>query len=246
MKKVVVVTGGAAGIGQGIAERLTLDECIVVILDINEEGGKHVAAEIQKRGKQAAFIALDVTREADVQKTFQRIISDQGRIDVLVNVAGGSLHRHKIEEFPLDHWQAVIDVNLTSTFLCCRAVTGIMKNQQSGAIINISSDIGFSGDAGRSAYAAAKAGIVGFSKTLALELAPYGVRANVIAPGRIATKRVRATYSDAEWEAAAKRIPLGHAGEPEDIAEAVAFLASDSSRHMTGQTLHVNGGRIMP
>jgi NAD(P)-dependent dehydrogenase (short-subunit alcohol dehydrogenase family) len=180
-----------------------------------------------------------------VQKTFQKIISDHGHIDVLVNVAGGSLHRHPIGEFPLDHWRAVIDANLTSTFLCCRAVIDSMKTQKSGAIVNISSDIGFSGDAGRSAYAAAKAGIVGFSKTLALELAPFGARANVVAPGRIATKRVRATYSDAEWEAAAKRIPLGHAGEPSDVAEAVAFLAGDSSRHMTGQTLHINGGRIM-
>ena len=240
-----MVTGAASGIGQAVAERLARNDFIVVILDINEEGGKQVAAEIRARGKQAVFVALDVTREADVQKTFQRIISDHSRIDVLVNVAGGSLHRHKIEDFPLEHWQAVIDVNLTSTFLCCRAVTRIMKNQKSGAIVNISSDIGFSGDAGRSAYAAAKAGIVGFSKTLALELAPYNVRANVVAPGRIATKRVRATYSVAEWEAAAKRIPLGHAGEPEDIAEAVAFLASDASRHMTGQTLHINGGRIM-
>jgi 3-oxoacyl-[acyl-carrier protein] reductase len=245
MDKIAVVTGAASGIGRAVAKRLAENDFIVVILDINEEGGKQVAAEIQRRGKQATFIALDVTREADVQKTFQKIISDHGRIDVLVNVAGGSLLRHKIEEFPLDHWQAVIDVNLTSTFLCCRAVTGLMKSQKSGAIVNISSDIGFSGDASRSAYAAAKAGIVGFSKTLALELAPYNVRANVVAPGRIATKRVRATYSDAEWEAAAKRIPLGHAGEPEDIAEAVAFLASDSSRHMTGQTLHVNGGRVM-
>jgi 3-oxoacyl-[acyl-carrier protein] reductase len=245
MSKVAVVTGAASGIGQAVAERLARDDFRVVILDINEEGGKQVAAEIQARGKQAAFIALDVTREADVQKTFQQIISDHGRIDVLVNVAGGSLHRHKIEEFPLDHWQAVIDVNLTSTFVCCRAVTGLMKSQKSGTIVNISSDIGFSGDPNRSAYAAAKAGIVGFSKTLALELAPFGVRANVVAPGRIATKRVRATYSDAEWEAAAKRIPLGHAGEPEDVAEAVAFLASESSRHMTGQTLHINGGRIM-
>jgi 3-oxoacyl-[acyl-carrier protein] reductase len=245
MSKVAVVTGAASGIGQAVAERLARDDFRVVILDINEEGGKQVAAEIQARGKQAAFIALDVTREADVQKTFQQIISDHGRIDVLVNVAGGSLHRHKIEEFPLDHWQAVIDVNLTSTFVCCRAVTGLMKSQKSGTIVNISSDIGFSGDPNRSAYAAAKAGIVGFSKTLALELAPFGVRANVVAPGRIATKRVRATYSDAEWEAAAKRIPLGHAGEPEDVAEAVAFLASESSRHMTGQTIHINGGRIM-
>ncbi len=245
MNKIAAVTGAASGIGQAVAECLARNDFIVVILDINEEGGKQVAAEIQRRGKQATFIALDVTREADVQKTFQKIISDHGHIDVLVNVAGGSLHKHKIEEFPLDHWQAVIDVNLTSTFLCCRAVTGLMKNQKSGAIVNISSDIGFSGDATRSAYAAAKAAIVGFSKTLALELAPFGIRANVVAPGRIATKRVRATYSEAEWEAAAKRIPLGHAGEPEDVAEAVAFLAGDSSRHMTGQTLHINGGRIM-
>jgi 3-oxoacyl-[acyl-carrier protein] reductase len=245
MNKVAVVTGGASGIGQRVAWRLAAADFSVVILDINEEAGKEVAAELQRGGKQTASIRLDVTREADVEKTFQKIISDYGRIDVLVNVAGGSLHRHKIEDFPLDHWHAVIDVNLTSTFLCCRAVTGLMKSQKRGAIVNISSDIGFSGDASRSAYAAAKAGIVGFSKTLALELAPFGVRANVVAPGRIATKRVRATYSDAEWEAAAKRIPLGHAGEPEDVAEAVAFLACDSSRHMTGQTLHINGGRIM-
>ena len=246
MNKIAVVTGGASGIGQAVVERLARNDLAIVILDINEEGGKQVAADIRGGAKQATFVRLDVTREADVQKTFQKIISDHGRIDVLVNVAGGSLHRHKIEEFPLDHWQSVIDVNLTSTFLCCRAVMALMKSQKSGAIVNISSDIGFSGDAGRSAYAAAKAGIVGFSKTLALELAPFGVRANVVAPGRIATKRVRATYSDAEWEAAAKRIPLGHAGEPEDIAETVAFLASDASRHMTGQTLHINGGRIMP
>jgi 3-oxoacyl-[acyl-carrier protein] reductase len=246
MNKVAVVTGGASGIGQAVVERLVRDDFTVVILDINEDGGNQFAAEIQGRGKQAMFVRLDVTREIDVQKTFQKIISDHGRVDVLVNVAGGSLHRHKIEEFPLDHWREVIDLNLTSTFLCCRAVIGVMKRQKSGAIVNISSDIGFSGDAGRSAYAAAKAGIVGFSKTLALDLAPFGVRANVVAPGRIATKRVRTTYSDAEWEAAAKRIPLGHAGEPEDIAEAVAFLAGESGRHMTGQTLHVNGGRIMP
>jgi 3-oxoacyl-[acyl-carrier protein] reductase len=245
MNKVAVVTGGASGIGQAIVERLVKDDLAAVILDINDEDGRRVAAKIQSSGKKAMFMHLDVTREIDVQESFQRIVSDQGRIDVLVNVAGGSLHRHEVEKFPLAHWQAVIDVNLTSTFLCCRAAAGVMKRQKSGAIVNISSDIGFSGDANRSAYAAAKAGIVGFSKTLALELAPFGVRVNVVAPGRIATQRVRATYSDAEWEAAAKRIPLGHAGEPEDVAEAVAFLAGDSSRHMTGQTIHVNGGRIM-
>src|SRR4029434_8854581 len=215
MNNVAVVTGGASGIGQAVVERLSRDDFTGVILDINEEGGKEVAAKIEGDSKQAIFIRLDATQEIDVQKTFQKIISDHGRIDVLINVAGGSLHRHKIEEFPLDHWQAVIDVNLTSTFLCCRAVMALMKRQKSGVIVNISSDIGFRGDAGRSAYAAAKAGIVGFSKTLALELAPFAVRANVVAPGRIATKRVRATYSDAEWGAAATRIALISACEPE-------------------------------
>jgi len=120
-----------------------------------------------------------------------------------------------------------------------------MKAQKSGAIVNISSDIAFSGDLDRSAYAAAKAGILGLTKSLALELACLGIRVNAVAPGRIATPRVRANYSNAEWEAAAKKIPLGHAGMPEDVAEAVAFLASDAAKHMTGQTIHVNGGRIM-
>ena len=245
MTKLAVVTGAASGIGKAVVERFAKEDVSSIILDIDETGGKNVAAEIQQRGKQATFMRLDVTSENEVQSIFEKIKSTHGRIDILVNVAGGSMHRHPLEEFPLAHWRAVIDVNLTSTFLCCRAVMESMKSQKSGAIVNISSDIGLSGDANRSAYAAAKAGILGLTRTLALELAPFGVRANAVAPGRIATPRVRATYSDADWEAAAKRIPLGHAGEPEDVAETVAFLVSDAAKHLTGQTLHVNGGRIM-
>ncbi len=245
MDKVAVITGGASGIGRAVVERLANDNLTAVILDLNEEGGRTAAAEIQRQGKHATFLRVDVTRENEVQDGFRKIFSAHSQVDVLVNVAGGSLHRHKVEEFPLAHWQAVIDANLTSTFLCCRAVIGAMKGQRSGAIINISSDIAFSGAENRSAYSAAKAGIVGFSKTLALELAPFAIRVNIVAPGRVATKRVRSGYSAEEWEAANKKIPLGHAGEPEDIAEAVAFLAGPASRHMTGQTIHVNGGRIM-
>jgi NAD(P)-dependent dehydrogenase (short-subunit alcohol dehydrogenase family) len=156
MSKIAVVTGAASGIGRAVIERFAREEILSIILDIDETGGKDVAGEIQRRGNQASYMRLDVTREDEVQSVFEKIISTQGRVDILVNVAGGSMHRHPLEEFPLAHWQAVIDVNLTSTFLCCRAVTALMKNQRSGSIVNISSDIGFSGDANRSAYAAAK------------------------------------------------------------------------------------------
>jgi NAD(P)-dependent dehydrogenase (short-subunit alcohol dehydrogenase family) len=245
MSKIAVVTGGAGGIGQAVAERFARDEYKLVLIDLDDQAGQQLAGEWRRRGAELVFFPADLTEEAAVKATFEKIITAHGHIDALVNVAGGSLHRHPLEDFPLAHWQAVIDANLTSTFLCCRAVVGLMKKQKNGAIVNISSDIGFSGDAGRSAYAAAKAGILGLTRSLALELATCGVRVNAVAPGRIATPRVRASYTDIEWEAAAKRIPVGHAGVPEDVAEAVAFLASDAAKHMTGQTIHVNGGRIM-
>jgi len=245
MSKIAVVTGGAGGIGQAVAERFARDEYKLVLIDLDDQAGQQLAGAWRMRGAELSFFPADLTEEAAVNATFEKIITAHGCIDALVNVAGGSLHRHQLEDFPLAHWQAVIDANLTSTFLCCRVVVGLMKKQKSGAIVNISSDIGFSGDAGRSAYAAAKAGILGLTRSLALELATCGVRVNAVAPGRIATPRVRASYTDIEWEAAAKRIPVGHAGAPEDVAEAVAFLASDAAKHMTGQTIHVNGGRIM-
>ncbi len=245
MSKVVVITGGAGGIGRAVAERLVREKQTVVLLDVNGDAGDQVAAGFRKRGAEIKFLRVDVAQEAQVRTAFDKISAEFGRVDILVNVAGGSMHRHPLDEFPLGHWQTVIDANLTSTFLCCRAVTPAMKTQKSGVIVNISSDIAFSGDAGRSAYAAAKAGILGLTRSLALELAACGVRVNAVAPGCIETPRVRANYTDAEWEAAAKRIPLGHAGQPEDVTEAVAYLSSDAAKHMTGQTIHVNGGRIM-
>ena len=245
MSKIAVVTGGAGNIGQAVVERLAKDSYQIVILDMNQEAGKQVVGEFAKRNIALDFHCANLSDEAAVKNTFDAIISKRGRIDLLVNVAGGSFFRHKFEDFPLDHWRTIIDANLTATFLCCRAVTVLMKNQKSGAIVNISSDIAYSGGENRSAYAAAKAGILGLTRTLALELAPHAIRVNAVAPGRIETAKVRSHYTEAEWQASNDRIPLGHPGGVEDVAEAVAYLASDAAKHMTGQTMHVNGGRIM-
>jgi 3-oxoacyl-[acyl-carrier protein] reductase len=245
MNKVAVVTGGAGNIGQAVVDRLAKDIYGIVILDMNQDAGNQVVSEFAKRNIKVEFHCAHLDQEAEVKATFDKIISERQRIDLLVNVAGGSFFRHKFEDFPLDHWRAIIDANLTSTFLCCRAVTVLMKQQKSGAIVNISSDIAYSGGENRSAYAAAKAGILGLTRTLALELAPHGVRVNAVAPGRIETAKVRSHYTEAEWQASNDRIPLGHPGTVEDVAEAVAYLASDGAKHVTGQTMHVNGGRIM-
>lgn len=246
MGKVAAVTGGAGGIGEAVVFRLAEEGCVPIVIDNNEAAVQQIIADLKARNIDAAFLLVDVTQRMEVQQAFAKIISDFGRIDVLVNVAGGTLHKHPVEDFPLAHWQATIDANLTSTFLCSQAVIGAMKSQGSGTIINIASAIGFTGAVNRSAYAAAKAGIVGFSKALALEVASHGIRVNVVAPGRTATKRVVAGYSADEWQAADSLNPLGRAAAPRDIADAVAFLAGGTSGYVTGQTLHVNGGRLMP
>lgn len=245
MSKIAVVTGGAGNIGTAIVERLAKDDYRIIILDMNQETSKQIVAEFAKRNIALDSHCANLSQELEVKTIFDKIIRDRRRIDLLVNVAGGSFFRHPFEDFPLDHWRAIIDANLTSTFLCCRAVTLLMKQQKSGAIVNISSDIAYSGGENRSAYAAAKAGILGLTRSLALELAAHGIRVNAVAPGRIGTDKVRSQYSDAEWQASNDRIPLGHPGTVEDVAEAVCYLAGDGAKHVTGQTMHVNGGRIM-
>jgi NAD(P)-dependent dehydrogenase (short-subunit alcohol dehydrogenase family) len=244
--RIAVVNGGAGGIGEAVVLRLARDGFCVVILDKNEKAGSQILTELRGRGGKGDFFAIDLTKPDEVNRVFEKIISDLKRVDVLVNLAGGTLHKKRIEELSSDEWHEVIDTNLTSTFLCCRAVVVTMKANRKGAIINTSSDIGFTGSAERTAYAASKAGIIGFSKSLALELAPFGIHVNVIAPGRTATKRVMSRYSPEAWAAAAKEIPMGRPVEPSEIAAGVAFLAGEDSGFITGHTLQINGGLIMP
>jgi NAD(P)-dependent dehydrogenase (short-subunit alcohol dehydrogenase family) len=161
-----------------------------------------------------------------------------------VNLAGGTLHKHPIQEFPLFEWREVIDVNLKATFLCCQAVCKPMRERKAGVIINTASNFGITGGAGRTAYAASKAAVIAFTKSLALEMAPHGVRVNAIAPGLTATARVMSNYNETEWRRNGQSIPMGRAAEPSEIAEAVGFLASEESGYVTGQTIHVNGGMI--
>ena len=243
--RVAVINGGAGGIGQAVVLRLAKDGLFPIVLDTGEEAGRAVVAQLRRQGDEGAFFCADLTKHAQVQEVFAKIISDYGGVEVLVNLAGGTLHAKGIQDFSLQEWKEVIDVNLKSTFLCCQAVIAIMRARNKGVIINTSSNYGVTGSARRTAYAAAKAGIIGFSKSLALELAPFGIRVNVIAPGRTATPRVMGHYSPEGWAAAQKDIPMGRAAQPDDIAEGVAFLASDACGYMTGQTLHVNGGMVM-
>ncbi len=180
-----------------------------------------------------------------MQEAFSQLLSAHGQIDVLANIAGGVIYPKLIQDFTANEWQEVIKVNLKSAFLTCQAAIPTMKQQRSGAIINTSSNLGFTGGITRTAYSAAKAGVVGFTKSLALALGPYGIRANVIVPGLTATRRVMGDFTSERWAQANAAIPMGRTANPAETAEGVAFLASDESARMTGQTLHVNGGMIM-
>lgn len=242
--KIAVVTGGAGGIGKVVVTRLAESGFSVSILDQNEQAGQELVEQLHQQTYNAEFYRVDLKRAAEIRDLFQTIYAKFQRIDVLVNLAGGTLHKHPIVEFPLSEWREVIDGNLKATFLCCQAVSRRMREANSGVIINTSSNFGITGSFGRTAYSAAKAAIIAFTKSLALELAPYGVRVNTIAPGLTATARVMSVHTDAEWRQLSASIPLGRAGQPSDIAEAINFLASDESGFMTGQLVHVNGGMV--
>jgi 3-oxoacyl-[acyl-carrier protein] reductase len=245
-EKVVVISGGAGGIGKSSALKLAELDYYPILFDRDEAAGRKASAELEAAGFESEFYCVELASGQQVDDAFAEILARHQRVDALVNLAGGTFHKKRIQDLALGEWQEILDANLKSTFLCCRAVIGVMKQRKAGSIVNTSSNFGFTGNPLHTAYSAAKYAIVGFTKSLALELATHGIRANCIAPGLTATERVLSHHTRDAFEAMGRTLPIGHAGDPADVAEGIAFLLSSDSEYMTGQTLHVNGGMVLP
>jgi len=245
-ERLVVITGGAGGIGRATALKLAEIDYYPILLDRDDDAGRKTSAALEAAGFESEFYCIELANEKQVEKAFATILNQHNQVDALANLAGGTFHKKRVQDLTLNEWQEILDANLKSTFLCCRAVTTVMKNRNAGNIVNTSSNFGFTGSPLHTAYSAAKYGVVGFSKSLALELAPYGIRVNCLAPGLTATERVLSHHSRDAFEAMSRTLPIGHAGEPGDVADGIAFLLSADSDYMTGQTLHVNGGMVLP
>lgn len=242
--KIAVVTGGSRGIGRAICRRLAVQGAAVIINYVsNPAAAEETAASIRAEGGQAELSRFNVAQAGEVEAAFKEILEKHGRVDILVNNAGitrdGLLMKMKDEQ-----WDEVLGTNLKGVFLCTRAVTRAMMKQRWGRIVNITSVIGFAGNAGQANYAAAKAGIIGFTKSAARELASRNITVNGVAPGYIVTD-MTSNLSEEITRTIMGEIPMGVLGEAEDIAGAVAYLASDDARYVTGQFIHVNGGMYM-
>jgi 3-oxoacyl-[acyl-carrier protein] reductase len=242
--RVAIVTGGGQGIGKGIASIFAEAGAYVVISDRMAEAVQATAQELCDRGGNVLATVTDVRDSGQVTEMVKTTEKAFGRIDILVNNAAGNF-KASFLDLSENGWEAVIRATLKSVFLCSSAAAKIMVGQKSGNIINISSMDAFRGSAGAAAYGASKAGVVSLTKTLALELAPYNIRVNSIAPGHIDTPGTSQWRPPEVEEQLKGSIPLGRLGQPEDIATVALFLASDASAYMTGETILVDGGLLL-
>lgn len=241
--KVALVTGAAQGIGKAIALLLARNGADIVVSDINLEKAEETAREIQGTGQKAMTIKVDVVNSEEVERMVQAIMERFGHVDILVNNAG--IARDKlILRMTEGDWDMVINVNLKGTFNCTKAVVKHMSKQRSGKIVSIASVVGEMGNAGQGNYSASKAGIIGFTKTIAREFAQRGINVNAIAPGYIETPMTD-VLPEKTKEELKRLIPMERLGRPDDVAEAVLFLVSEASSYITGQVLNVNGGIYM-
>jgi len=240
---VALVTGAAQGIGKAVALLLARNGADIVVSDINLEKAEETAKEVQTLGRKALAMKVDVAKLGDVEKMVGAILAHFGKVDILVNNAG--IARDKlILRMTEEDWDAVLNINLKGTFNCTKAVVRHMSKQKSGKIVSIASVVGEMGNAGQGNYAASKAGVIGFTKTIAREFAQRGINVNAIAPGYIETPMTDA-LPDKVKEELKRLIPMDRLGKPEDVAEAVLFLVSESANYITGQVLNVNGGIYM-
>ena len=241
--KVAIVTGAARGLGRGIAERLASEGAVVVVTDVNGEGAQQTATEL---GGSAVGLACDVSAYDSVEALVADVRDRFGRIDVLVNNAGWDKAAPFLE-LERDLWPTILGINLYGVLNTSKAVLPIMAEQGSGSVVNISSDAGRVGSSGEAVYSAAKGGVIAFTKSMAREMARKQVRVNVVCPGPSDTQLFAefAGDNDKLREALTKAIPLRRLGQPEDVAGAVAYFASDDSTYVTGQTVSVSGGLTM-
>lgn len=241
--RIALVTGAAQGIGLAIAETLATEGATVYGADVNLEGMEKSAQELGQKGLKVSAIALNVSDRGSCEKAVAAILEKEGRIELLANNAGitrdGLLMRMKPED-----WDAVIAVNLTGAFTLTQIVTKAMIPQRFGRIVNVASVVGLMGNPGQANYVASKAGLIGFTKVVARELAGRNITCNAVAPGFIATA-MTAKLDDRHKEAMMSVVPLKRPGTPEDVAKAVCFLLSEEASYITGQTLSVNGGMYM-
>lgn len=243
-EKVALVTGGSRGLGRAIAIELASHGANVIVNYAgNKEKAKEVVEEIKQLGRKSFKVQADVANEQEVKDMVKQVTTEFGRLDILVNNAGitkdNLLMRMKEDEF-----DQVINTNLKGVFLCTKTVTRQMMRQRSGKIINVASIVGVRGNPGQANYVAAKAGVIGLTKTTAQELASRNILVNAVAPGFISTDMTD-VLTEEQREAILSMVPLARLGKPEDVANVVRFLASSDSDYITGQTIHIDGGMVM-
>lgn len=236
-KRVAIITGAAKGIGKAIAQRMINENYITILVDVDTVNGKALANEL---GDDAKFVLTDISNAKEVEALFKASISEYGRVDVIVNNAG-IIRDNVIWKMPEDDFDKVVDINLKGTWLMCKVAGTLMREQKRGRIINIASRA-WLGNRGQSNYSASKAGVIGLTRVLALELGKYGVLVNAIAPGLIDTPLTQKLPS-AIQEKLIEAQPTKSMGQPADIANVVAFLSDEKTQFITGQTIYVDGGK---
>ncbi|HHX75232.1 MAG TPA: glucose 1-dehydrogenase [Firmicutes bacterium] len=247
--KVAIIVGSGSGIGKAAARLLASEGAAVMLADIDPEGARKVEEEIRGNGGRAATVQADMTKEEDAQKMVQAALEQFGRVDILVNVAGGSQGRFIRErlgpfaESTREEWDRILDVNLNGARNCTRAVINHMLERGSGKIINMSSMAGVSGAPNAVDYSAAKAGLIGFTKALAQEMAPHGIQVNSISPGGVYTERLQAVMERHKREGAQRTFDVSKLSTPEEIARIILFLASADVKNLNGINIEVHGSR---